>query len=342
MIDVLFIVKRGQVSGGYSAHHPSKSSGLKNSARFVVEMLNESGISAELEVAVDGNCIDRLVTQWNPKVVILEAIWCPPSKLEENIRLHPKVWWIVRIHSEVTFLAMEGMAVDWLRKYTSMHRVMVSANSDRTNEDLFWILGHAARYLPNFYSPQHRGSERTPRKHLHVGCFGAVRPMKNQLAQAVAAIRFAQCHSKELCFHINASRTEQSGEQVLKNLRALFHDRWPGIQLIEHGWLPHEEFLELLSRMDISMAVSLTESFNIVTADAVMCDVPVVVSKEIRWVAGRLQADPTNIGDIVEKMKSATGFFKHFYFRENRNNLKSFNDMSRTIWNRNLRQLLGR
>jgi hypothetical protein len=54
---------------------------------------------------------------------------------------------------------------------------------------------------------------------LDVACFGAIRPLKNQLMQGVSAIRCAESIHKTLRFHINASRAEQKGDNVLKNLR---------------------------------------------------------------------------------------------------------------------------
>ena len=67
-----------------------------------------------------------------------------------------------------------------------------------------------------------------------------------------------------------------------------------------HPWLEREDFLALLSTMDISMQVSFTESFNIVSADATALNVPIVVSPEVYWASSRFFADPTNRGSIVD------------------------------------------
>ena len=328
MFDVLFILKRGMVSGGY-CDAPIQSSGLKNSAQFVVNMLNKNGISAMLEVAVDANSIDHLVDKWRPKIVILEAIWCPPEKLRENIRLHPRVQWIVRVHSEIPFLAMEGMAIEWLRAYSSLPKVIVSVNSFRTTDDLEWVIMSRVLWLPNYYSPIRTRPSEFTRRSLDIGCFGAMRPLKNQLSQAIAAIKYSV--GNELMFHVNAGRVEQGGNQVLKNLRAMFEGR-PRIHLVEHPWLPHDAFLNLLSRMDMSMAVSLTESFNIVSADAVMCGIPIVVSHEVQWTNSANQADPTNIESIVQTMHRVLGFRKNHLIRDNEERLMAANNVSEHKW----------
>ena len=66
---LLFIVKKlHSYNSGYYV-----STGLKTSAKFVVDMLNHGGHKALLVEAIDGNCIDRLVTENKPRIVILEA-----------------------------------------------------------------------------------------------------------------------------------------------------------------------------------------------------------------------------------------------------------------------------
>ena len=57
---------------------------------------------------------------------------------------------------------------------------------------------------------------------IDIGAYGAIRPLKNQLLQALAAIKFAESIGKTLRFHINITRIENNGDPVLKNLRNLF------------------------------------------------------------------------------------------------------------------------
>ena len=88
-------------------------------------MLVQSGIEAALQVVIDGNDIDRYVHKLKPSVVILEAIWCPPYKLVELQKLYPKIKWVVRLHSGISFLANEGMAFSWLHEYVKIPNVTV-------------------------------------------------------------------------------------------------------------------------------------------------------------------------------------------------------------------------
>ena len=293
----LFILKRFQDYNGQS----QISSGLRTSARFVVEMLLAEGQRAKLVMAIDGNSIDALVAQYQPTRVILEALWATPAKMAELQKLHPKVRWTIRVHSETPFLAQEGMAITWIAQYLKQG-IEVAFNSKQTVND-FTVLGRST-YLPNYY-PMRKPRAPKPPSHqqLDIGCFGAIRPLKNQLIQAFAAVKFAQMKGKKLHFHLNGTRIEQHGTNNLKNIQALLAAA--GQTLVEHPWMEHEEFLELISEMDICLQVSLSESFNLTSADAVSMGVPLIGSNAIAWLPERSQADVASAESICQAMQQA-------------------------------------
>lgn len=289
-------------------------SGLFNSAGFVSKMLNTEGYHSELVHVADNNCIDREVTRYKPDIVIIEAFWVVPEKFDVLVKLHPKVKFIIRNHSKIPFLANEGIAFDWALRYSNTDNVFVSSNSFDTNNEMMALIGSMhpdwnektvkskCPYLPNYYPLTFN-----PTKHFHrhkesgvinIGCFGAIRPLKNQMMQAVAAIKFADMNKLKLKFHINGNRVEGNGNQVLKNIRNLF-THLPH-ELVEHEWMPHNKFIDLVTSMDMGMQVSYTETFNIVAADMILNGVPMVVSKEIFWVESKFYADPNSCSEIVE------------------------------------------
>ena len=296
----LFIIKKSSDYGGPHA----MSSGLRNSVEFIVNMLLMEGRRAKLVIAVDGNSIDALVAQSKPANVVIEAIWVTPAKMAELQRLHPKVKWTVRVHSEIPFLAAEGNAVAWIAEYMKMG-IEVAFNSQATAQD-FSLLG-CVGYLPNYYPLRKPRPQVTPSSTLNVGCFGAIRPLKNQLIQAFAAVMFAKSKNKQLVFHINGSRVEQNGANNLKNIRALCDAA--KATLVEHPWLDHEQFLELLAEMDVCLQVSYSESFCIVASDAVSMGVPLVGSDAISWLPERSTAEVNSVQSIVAAMgrANATG-----------------------------------
>jgi len=209
----LFILKYRHQSGGSKTL--LKHSGLFNSAMFVHEMLLANGYDSRLVQVIDNNEIDRQVTLNKPDVVIIEALWVVPEKFEVLRKLHPNVKWIIRLHSELPFLSNEGIAMDWINRYVVQPNVFVSANSERAQRDLSkYLAAHANTelkdklvYLPNYYptSKNAVGSKLFVNGDtINVGCFGAIRPMKNHLLQAAAAVQYAEKHGLRCNFHITA------------------------------------------------------------------------------------------------------------------------------------------
>jgi len=283
------------------------TSGLFNSATFVVNFLKDKGYNAKLEPVKDSNAIDKVVTEFNPQVVVIEALWVPPAKFQElvNIPRHKNRRWIVRIHSKAPFLANEGLATRWISDYTTISnpKIQIAPNTIELTEQLHGAFPEGEFvFLPNIYHPEKFKAKKKKKDPdwIDVGCFGAIRPMKNNYQQALAAIEFSERMGKRLRFHINSSRLEQSGDNVLKNLKALF-EHSPH-QLVEHRWYKHKEFLEAASKMDIGMQVSFSESFNIVTADFVTAGVPIVASDDIEWMPGFLKTSPTSHRGMIKRL----------------------------------------
>jgi len=315
VVKVLFILKR---RADFSAEMQTKeglSTGLYNSASFMRDMLQEQGVMSKMVVVQDYNEIDRQVHAWWPTHVVIEALWVVPAKFAELQRLHPNVTWIVRLHSDMPFIAGEGMAMDWLGDYSGFKNVVIAANSPRMLREMRSYVSQlhqldakaAAQrviYLPNSYPrDQHFKMVHRFKRTIDIACFGAVRPMKNHLSQAMAAIDFANKIHKQLRFHINVGRVEGRGEPVLRNLTALFEQlSGTGHQLITHEWTPRDEFIKLCGTMDIGMQVSFSETFNIVAADLVSQGVPLVASREVPWGVKLFAADPTDTQDITNKL----------------------------------------
>jgi hypothetical protein len=277
---------------------PLLSTGLKTSAQFVVDMLLQQGIRAALAEAKDQNSIQALVDQYQPSRVVLEAIWVTPAKMQSLVAANPGVRWTVRVHSELTFLSNEGMAVGWLLAYAAMG-IEIAFNSNLTTANWNETFG-AVTCLPNYYPLRQPRAPLPKQETLNIGCFGSIRPLKNQLMQACAALSFARDEGRPLQFHMNAGRVEQLGANNLKNIQAAL-----GSALVLHPWLGHEEFLELIAQMEICLQVSLTESFNICSADAVSIGVPLIGSAAISWLPRRSQAPVDDVGGIVLAMQRA-------------------------------------
>lgn len=302
---IQFILKKNE-NYGFTTY-TRRSSGLFNSTRFIAESLAARGVVADIVEVLDNNFIDREVTRFKPDLVVIEALWVVPEKFAVLKKLHPKVQWFVHLHSNMPFLALEGIAMDWISRYAE-ERVGVIANSTESFDALRAILHPSElHYLPNVYLTKPRRAVLNEKDAIDIGCFGAVRPLKNQLLQALAAIQFAREIHKPLRFHVNASRIETGGQPVMKNLVQLF-EHTPDAELVQTHWCEPEEFLDLLQNtIDIGMQVSLTETFNVVNADYVTAGVPSVVSKEIKWASSFNVANEHDIRDIVKILHRVRG-----------------------------------
>ena len=314
------------------------STGLFNSAQHIVLALEDvPGITINLVSVVDNNSIDREVMLYKPDIVIIEALWVVPEKFEVLKALHPTVKWVIRIHSEVPFLSFEGIAFNWIRRYLTEQNIYVALNSNDTFRDfncLFYNHKNLILYLPNYFQlPDYRPRvKRDYGEEVHIGCFGAIRGLKNQLVQALSAIEYADRNGVKLFYHINTGRTEGFGsENILRNIREVFAYRTEH-SLVEHGWLSNDDFQLLLTdEIDISLQVSFSETFNLVAADSIACGVPIVVSEEIEWAAEQSKVhDACTMKDIVQKLHKCYTF-RRSIVNQCLDNLKDLNKRTRRI-----------
>jgi len=346
MAKVLFILKRREDYNGIANSHIGLSTGLYNSASFVNDMLTSLGIESVLEVAIDNNCIDRLVTKHKPTHVIIEALWVVPTKFAVLSKLHPRVKWIIRLHSEMPFMAGEGMAMDWLGDYSGFPNIFIGVNAPRMMREVRLYLQMRNKwtnqqtkdrviYLPNYY-PQNYVTKKIDKNKdtIDIACFGAIRLLKNHMVQAVAALDFANQIGKKLRFHINVGRIEMQGQPSMHNLMGIFEQiSNTGHELVNHTWCPREDFLKICAQMDIGMQCNFSETFNIVSADLISQGVPVVGSVEIPWAVHPCCANPTDSEDIVRKLKLAYRF-PRLNVIANQVSLTAYTNNTAKIWNK--------
>lgn len=334
MAKILFILKRRDDYSTDTSYSSSQglSSGLFNSVKFIADAFPDD---VAVEIVIDNNCIDRVVTLHKPDVVVVEGLWVIPSKFDILQKLHPTVKWIVRTHSKTAFVAGEGMAMDWLFSYVDHPNVYIAANSESFYDEICSVLNSDEKvmYLPNIY-PHVDASYKEDRwdsGRIYIGCFGAVRPLKNHLLQAKAAIVFAEKIGEKLSFHINLNRLEMKGEPVLRNLEGLFNKmEHRGHKLVLIDWMDHDDFVHSLKYdIDIGMQVSLSETFNIVAADMVAAGKPIVVSNEVPW--SYTTADPRNLKSMVNSLLLAHKFPKLNLWM-NKTTLNIYSHKSKVIW----------
>jgi hypothetical protein len=307
-------------------------------------MLNDMGVESAMEVAIDNNCIDRLVTKHKPTHCIIEALWVVPEKFAVLTRLHPGVKWIIRLHSEMPFMAGEGMAMDWLGDYVTYPQITIGVNAPRMLDEVRTYLsvtqGWDGRqaidriiYMPNYYPKDYQKKNYDANKYwIDIACFGAVRPLKNHMVQALAALKFARKMNKQLRFHINVGRIEMKGDPVLNNLRGFFqHLSGQGHQMVGHEWVPREAFLELCASMDLGLQCNFSETFNIVSADLISQGVPIVGSYEIPWATSLFNARPAESDEICDAL-IRTHHHPQLNVWLNQRKLDKYTNETKNIW----------
>ncbi len=331
-VKILFVLKKRK-SYGISC---GPSYGLLNSCKFVAEGLKAFKIDSKIVEVIDGNNIDAEIHKYKPNLVILEAIWCPPAKLDELAKLHKKIKFNVRLHSKLPFLAQEKMAIEWMNDYQNISEkrknVSLSSNNKAFVEEIN-KLNYVFKFTPNYYPIDSSifPSLKPVGEILDIGLFGAIRVLKNHLEQAAAAIHVANKLKKKLHLHINDSSTyEKEGNAVLNNLTHLFKNTKH--KLVVHGWKSHDEFIELVKKMDVGMQVSFSETFNIVAADFVTNGVPIVGSPEIEFLSHLYQAKPTDFNDIVKTLEFAITYKKYGAQAINEIHLRKYSRNALNSW----------
>jgi hypothetical protein len=204
-------------------------------------------------------------------------------------------------------------------------------------EDMRKHYGNFITYSPNIYFPKQLDKKMLSKNilidknALNIGCFGALRVLKNHAQQAMWAMDFAESLGKKMHFHVNISEHEQrEAGPVLRNMRAMFSSS--NHKLIEHPWYEHKDFINVIRHMDMGMQVSFTETFNIVAADFVNAGIPIVVSNEIKFVNPICRAEPTRKNSVISALICANSIFRKLLCKWNKILLDNHNKQSVTQW----------
>lgn len=320
----LVVLKTRQDYGNQSFNNS-----LAVSAKMIVDMLQHQGHPAGLAEAKNENFVQGLVDEFKATTVVIEAIWITPAKMHDLQEKNKGVRWVVRINSEVPFLAAEGNSIDWIHHYLRLG-VTVAFNSESALRD-FQVFAKVEPgkmvWLPNYYPPQKVLPPGGHSTHIKIGCFGAIRQLKNQLLQAFAAVKYGALQGRPISFYMNQGKVEPGNEGIIPAVRSVL--ALTGNELILNPWLGHEDFIKLIRSMDIGMQVSFTESFSMVSADFVSVGVPLIGSKAVRWLPPISQVDAGATDSIVDGLiRTGTNMIA-----QNHQSLARYTATSISVWN---------
>jgi Glycosyl transferases group 1 len=292
--------------------------GLGVSAAYTAKTLRHHGIWAEVWPAQSPQkLLERLrhaqasADQRNearPTHVVLAAPWIPTHDLAAMAAEFPEVVFVVISHSSVGFLAADPHAIRLLRETADLqlatHNVFVGGNSRKFTDWATEAWGVRAVCLPNLYCtaetfPHH--DRRWQGGALRLGLFGANRPLKNFLSGAAAAVEMARRLRVPVELLLSSGRNEGGDARALDEMT----EHIANLRVTRTGWLPWPSFRRLLRTVDLVLQVSYTETFNVVTADAIAEGVPVVASDAIDWVPKWWQAradEPLDVARVAERL----------------------------------------
>jgi glycosyltransferase involved in cell wall biosynthesis len=292
--------------------------GLGVSAAYTAKTLRQHGIWAEVWPAQSAQkLIERLRHTHaaadqrgdvRPTHVILAAPWVPTTDLAVMAAEFPEVTFVVISHSSVGFLAADPHAIRVLRETADLqlasHNVFVGGNSTKFTDWATEAWGVNAVCLPNLYClaetfPHH--NRRWQGGALRLGLFGANRPLKNFLSSAAAAVEMARRLHVPIELLLSTGRNEGGNQRALEEMT----EHIANLRVVHTGWLPWPAFRRLIRTIDLVFQVSYTETFNVVTADAIAEGVPVVASDAIEWVPRWWQAradEPLDVARVAERL----------------------------------------
>lgn len=279
--------------------------GLGVNALHTVKVLQKNFVRANLvAVASLADIEDALIKYGDVTHCIIEAPWLSTANLSALCDRFLDTYFVVRAHSQVAFLQVEAGAVQLLREQLILQEsklnLKVAANSRRLTHYLRTAYQAFCLYLPNLYDierPTMNPGQAHDHRLLRIGAFGAIRLLKNHISAAAAALLIAKMRSTDLEFYMNVNRQEH-GVGVMQAIRNLYANV-PYAKLIEVPWQDWATFRRTVANMDLTMQPSMSETFNLVTADAVTEGVPSVVSSCIEWVPLYWHCDVDDVDNIA-------------------------------------------
>lgn len=295
----------------FAAHAGISHIGLGVAAANTAKVLRANGMQSTVFPLVKPTDL-KLVTgrHWDATHVVVSAPWIPVQTVMEFINTHPEVKLAINCHSNVGFLQADTNAVELIKNYMSIERGAfnfdLGGNSMRFCDwvkDCFQV---DCKFLPNLYYLDYLSAQPRPIYRggtLRIGMFGAIRPLKNMMTGAAAALEIARAMREPMELWVCAGRTEAGGQTVLGAIKSMYRNL-PGISLREYPWAPWPTFRRMVATMHLLLQPSYSESFNMVTADGVAEGVPSVVSDAIVWAPPHWQASTDDALDVARVGRS--------------------------------------
>lgn len=234
--------------------------------------------------------------------VIISAAWLTLHDLKSLVSHYRHINFVVLSHSNIGFLQADPNAILLFRKFAKLSEQYPNLKVGGNNKPFVEWFNRVYNYehgvyLPNLYPVGRVHSKVWNGGLLKIGAFGAIRPEKNFMTAAAAAMIIHSRLWSDMELHMSTggdgckSTTLPAIEEMVEGVK--------GVKLVRHNWQHWDNFIKLIGSMDLLLQVSYTESFNMITADGISVGVPSVVSPVIKWAPERWKADPDNAVEVA-------------------------------------------
>lgn len=276
--------------------------GLQVAGYSTAKYLRSIGIDAHAFAVRNNVDIVQDIKKHRPTHVTISAPWMTLHDLKSLVHHFRNIKLTVICHSNVGFLQADPGGMELLRLYArfanTVDNFSLSGNCPHFVEWFRQAYSERCRLLPNLYLTKRIESKRWHGKHLRIGALGAIRPEKNLMTAAAAAVSMWRQLNVNTELHMSTG-----GEDCrCPTLNAIeeMTERLGGFKLVRHHWNFWDKFIELVETMDLVIQISYTESFNMITADSISVGVPVVISPVIYWGPKRWMCNPDDALDAAE------------------------------------------
>lgn len=289
--------------------------GLGVSGSLNAQVLSEKVGPAQVIPAVNNIEIVRAITDYNKAHastplthVIISAPWLSTRDVRAIVTHFSKIQFAVLSHSNVGFLQADPNGTRLLREGLALSQEVpnfkIAGNSKKFVDWMEEAYGVPVALLPNMYPTSGTTKPASTSGPIKIGIFGAIRPQKNVLTAAAAAIVIGRRLNRPVELWVNSGR-EEGGTGTLTNALRQLTRNLPNFELKQAQWAPWGTFKQTVAAMDLLIQVSYTESFNMVTADGIANGVPSVVSNAIYWAPKSWMArgdDALNVAEVGIKL----------------------------------------
>jgi glycosyltransferase involved in cell wall biosynthesis len=239
-----------------------------------------------------------------PKLIIIEDMNTPTNAIVE---LMDSITWpcnvVLREHGKAAFSDLFWKKMENHERVIQISKwyknLFVASTNLKYSVFLAQLYDSDVLWLPNTFNEKLMTKDKKRDKDIHVSILCEIRPLKNIISQLCACQLIGKeikTQGKVLNVHLLKSR---GARQFIDNLnrnrdKLFFNLRW-------HPYMDFEENQMLVSRMDLALQISYTETMNYYALEHLMQGIPTLTSEAIEFGLNVPIDDPLTIAEVALK-----------------------------------------